>query len=46
MGTIETRGLEENENVYTNAAYGESEPTLQVDIDAGVSRQPGSRRNQ
>jgi hypothetical protein len=38
MGTIETRGLEENENVYTNAAYGESETTLQVDIDAGVGQ--------
>ena len=38
LGTIETRGLEQNENIYTNAAYGESEITLQVDIDAGVGQ--------
>lgn len=38
LGAIETRGLEQNENIYTNAAYGESEITLQVDIDAGVGQ--------
>ena len=38
LGTIETRGLEQNENMYTNAAYGESEITLQVDIDAGLGQ--------
>ena len=38
LGTIETRGLEQSENIYTNAAYGESEITLQVDIDAGIGQ--------
>lgn len=38
LGTIETRGLEQNENIYINSAYGESEITLQVDIDAGVGQ--------
>ena len=38
MGTIEAPGLEQNENIYTNATYGESEITLQVDIDAGLGQ--------
>ena len=38
MGTIEAPDLEQNENIYTNAAYGESEITLEIDIDAGVGQ--------
>lgn len=38
VGTIEAPGLTQTGNIYTNAAYGESEMTLQVDIDAGVGQ--------
>lgn len=38
VGTIEAPGLMQTGNIYTNAAYGESEMTLQVDIDAGVGQ--------
>jgi hypothetical protein len=35
---IETSGLAKDGDVYTNAAYGVSEVTLQVDMDAGIGR--------
>ena len=38
VGAIEAPGLNQDGNIYTNAAYGESEITLQVDIDAGVGQ--------
>jgi hypothetical protein len=38
VGTIQAPGLAQDGNIYTNAAYGESEMTLQVDIDAGVGQ--------
>lgn len=38
VGTIEAPGLMQTGNIYTNAAYGESEMTLQVNIDAGVGQ--------
>jgi hypothetical protein len=38
VGTIQASGLAHDGNIYTNAAYGESEMTLQVDIDAGVGQ--------
>jgi hypothetical protein len=34
--TIEASGLTKDGGVYTNAAYGVSETTLQVDIEAGI----------
>lgn len=36
--TIEANGLTKEGNVYTNAAYGESPVTLQVDLEVGVGR--------
>jgi len=36
--TIETTGLTQDGEVYTNAVYGTSNVTLQVDIDAGIGR--------
>jgi len=36
--TIEATGLTEDGDVYTNAAYGVSEVTLQVDMKAGVGQ--------
>jgi hypothetical protein len=38
VGTIQAPGLAQDGNIYTNAAYGESEMTIQVDIDAGVGQ--------
>jgi hypothetical protein len=38
VGTVKALDLEQDGNIYTNAAYGESEMTLQVDIDAGVGQ--------
>ena len=38
VGTIQASGLTKDGNIYTNAAYGESEITLQVDIDAGLGQ--------
>jgi hypothetical protein len=38
VGTVEASGLKQDGNIYTNAAYDESEMTLQVDIDAGVGQ--------
>jgi hypothetical protein len=38
VGTIESPGLEQDGNRYTNATYGESDVTLHVDIDAGVGQ--------
>lgn len=35
---IEAPGLQRDGNVYTNAAYGLSEVTLQVDLTAGIGR--------
>jgi hypothetical protein len=34
--TIETTGLTKNGDVYTNAAYGVSDVTLQIDLQAGI----------
>jgi hypothetical protein len=34
--TIETTGLTKDGNVYTNAAYGVSDVTLQIDLQAGI----------
>jgi len=36
--TIEAIGLKRDGDVYTNAAYGVSEVTLQVDIEAGIGQ--------
>jgi len=36
--TIETIGLTQDGDVYTNAAYGVSEVTLQVNMKAGIGR--------
>lgn len=38
VGTVESPGLKQDGNNYINAAYGESETTLQVEIDAGVGQ--------
>ena len=38
VGTVESRGLKQDGDNYTNAAYGESDTTLQVDIEAGVGQ--------
>jgi outer membrane murein-binding lipoprotein Lpp len=38
VGTIESPGLEQDGNIYTNATYRESDMTLHVDIDAGVGQ--------
>jgi hypothetical protein len=35
---IEARGLTQDGNVYTNAAYGVSESTLHVDMEAGIGQ--------
>jgi hypothetical protein len=36
--TIEATGLTKDGNIYTNAAYGVSEVTLQVNLEAGIGR--------
>ena len=38
MGTIEAPGLTKDGNVYTNAAYGVSDVTLQVNLKAGIGQ--------
>lgn len=38
IGTIEASGLTQNGDVYTNAAYGVSEVTLHVHLEAGVGQ--------
>jgi hypothetical protein len=38
VGTIEAPDLNQNGNIYTNAAYGVSAMTLRLDIDAGVGQ--------
>jgi N-terminal domain of toast_rack, DUF2154 len=38
VGTINAPGLTKDGNVYTNAAYGVSDVTLRLDIEAGVGR--------
>jgi hypothetical protein len=35
---VETRGLTKNGNVYTNAAYGESDVTMNVNIEPGIGQ--------
>ena len=38
VGTIESPGLKQAGNVYTNSAYGVSDVTLQVEMQAGVGQ--------
>ena len=38
LGEVNAAGLAKNGDVYTNDAYGESEVTLRIDINAGVGR--------
>jgi len=38
VGTVDASGLTQDGNVYTNAAYGSSEVTLQVTIQAGIGQ--------
>ena len=38
VGRIEASGLKQDWNVYTNEAYGTSEKTMQVDIEAGIGQ--------
>lgn len=38
LGTIEAPGLTKDGDVYTNAAYGVSEVTLRLNLEAGVGR--------
>lgn len=38
LGEIETRGLTRQEDAYVNEAYGESEVTLEVDVEGGVGK--------
>lgn len=38
VGTIESPGLKQDGNIYTNAAYGVSDVTLQIDVQAGVGQ--------
>ena len=38
VGRIEALGLKQDWNVYTNEAYGTSEKTMQVDIEAGIGQ--------
>jgi hypothetical protein len=35
---IQTRGLTKDGNIYTNAAYGESDVTMHVNIEAGIGQ--------
>jgi hypothetical protein len=35
---IDASGLTQDGNVYTNAAYGVSDVTLEIDIEAGVGK--------
>lgn len=36
IGSINARGFSKNNNIYTNEAYGQSEITIEVKIDAGI----------
>jgi hypothetical protein len=36
IGSVNARGFSKNNNIYTNEAYGQSEITLEVKIDAGI----------
>jgi hypothetical protein len=36
--TIEATGLMRDKNVYTNAAYGVSDVTLQINLEAGIGK--------
>jgi hypothetical protein len=38
IGTIHAEGLKKRRDVYVNDAYGESDVTIDVDIDAGVGK--------
>jgi len=36
IGSVNTRGLSKDHHTYTNAAYGKSNVTIDIDIDAGI----------
>lgn len=36
LGQVTAEGLEQNGSIYTNAAYGQAETTLELNIEAGV----------
>ena len=36
--TVEAAGLTQDGTIYTNAAYGKSEATLQVNVEAGIGQ--------
>ena len=38
LGTMDATGLKQDGNVYTNAAYGVSDVTLQINLEAGIGR--------
>ena len=38
IGTIDAFGLKQDGNVYTNAAYGVSDVTLQINLEAGIGQ--------
>jgi hypothetical protein len=38
IGTIDAPGLKQDGNVYTNAAYGVSDVTLQINLEAGIGQ--------
>jgi len=38
IGTIDAPGLKQDGNVYTNAAYGVSDVTLQINLEAGIGK--------
>ena len=38
LGSVEAQGLKKDGSVYTNAAYGVSEVTLQINVEAGIGR--------
>ena len=38
IGTIDAPGLKQEGNVYTNAAYGISDVTLQINLEAGIGK--------
>ncbi len=38
IGSVDARGFQKRENVYTNEAYERSDVTLTVDVDAGIGK--------
>ena len=36
MVSSDARGLNKNDHIYTNDAYGETEITIDIEIDAGI----------